>query len=302
MQIPHWYVPSFYGDINLERLDDQSCQMNKINLTPQEKDALLALAKVAEKKKWLIDSESPLQIMELTPTRFQAPIDKVAKALAKALKPTRAIITAVKFSDGTMEEHRGSPSPAPSGTTATSEGDTPYRKPVKPKEPVAAASVAAPIRGCPPPDFPSAEIRAREVMRCFLDPAQLADFDRYNRFISVGATTGNRYMVTSRMNRDDLATFTRTLYDLDRKTPLCVHDWDVPPAEEMLTLHLLLQLPGWERYLGVTDENLEEALREHMGKSQSIYSEGITSFDAEDDKFFDDVVGWDPHLKHMNGG
>lgn len=280
MQIPKWFIPSFHGDINLERLSDTSCQVNKTDLTPQEKEALHKLSIFAEKKKWLTGPAS--QLAELTPTMLNAPIEKVAKALAKSLKPKRTIISAVRFSDGTMEEHRESipdsaTSPFSSGSPAST-GDTPYRTPVTPKEPVAAASVAAPTRGCPPPDFTAAELRARHVMSLFLDPQQLADFNRYNRFISVGATTGNRYMVTSRQNPDDLAKFTRTLYDLDQKTPLCVHDWDVPPAEEMLSLHLLLQLPGWERYLRVTEDNMESALRSHMGYDDGEFSNELVCF------------------------
>jgi len=39
------------------------------------------------------------------------------------------------------------------------------------------------------------------------------------------------------------------VFDLDENRPLCVHDWDIPPAEEMLTMHLLLSLPQWEPYI-----------------------------------------------------
>jgi len=41
----------------------------------------------------------------------------------------------------------------------------------------------------------------------------------------------------------------RQLYDLEEKRALCVHDWDLPPAEEMLALHLCLSLPGQEKYV-----------------------------------------------------
>lgn len=124
----------------------------------------------------------------------------------------------------------------------------------------AAVSVAAPVRGCPAPDFTQADIRAKAVLREFLSPEQISDFNRYNKFLSVGQTTGNHYMVTSRHARDQLAKYTRTLFDLDRRLPLCVHDWDVPAAEEMLALHVLLQLPGWESYLDISENNMEVVL------------------------------------------
>jgi len=106
-----------------------------------------------------------------------------------------------------------------------------------------------PTRGCPAPDFRSAELKARVVLETFLTDEQREDFQRYNRFVSVGATTGHRYMITSRHARDELSQWQRTLYDLDDRIPLCVHDWGVPAAEEMLALHVLVQLPEYETYL-----------------------------------------------------
>lgn len=32
----------------------------------------------------------------------------------------------------------------------------------------------------------------------------------------------------------------------DEGVAYCVHDWSVPAAEEMLAIHLLLKLPGYE--------------------------------------------------------
>lgn len=272
MQIPVWFIPSFHGDIRITAIGNR-CSLHTTKLTQQEREALAKFSKNALKKKW-VETEIPTTADEME-IPIDAPIEKVSKTLARLLKPGRTVISAVKFSNGTMEEIRErsdeSPNPPTSAIASTDSA-----------KPTAAASVAAPTRGCPPPDFPSAEIRARDVLRAFLSPDQIADFNKHNRFISIGATTGNRYMITSRLAGDQLATFTRTLYDLDRKTPLCVHDWDVPPAEEMLSLHLLLQLPGWERYLRVTEDNMEEALREHMGTRQDL----ITIHD----KFSDEVA------------
>jgi hypothetical protein len=83
----------------------------------------------------------------------------------------------------------------------------------------------------------------------FLDDDQAEDFEDRNAFVSIGVETGHRYMVTSRHARDQLATWRRQLYDLDEGRPYCVHDYAVPAAEEMLALHLLLQIPGRESYL-----------------------------------------------------
>lgn len=269
-QIPLWFIPSFHGDIKLSSTGPKSCQVEWSRTTKQEQEALSQLAITAKKKKW---HDSPNFLATgVSKVLLKAPIATVAKGLSKAIKPGRTIIHAVTFKNGAIEELQGpedydpsKPSPAETASDGASSAADDKPDPEPAKEPKAAASVAAPTRGCPPPDFDAAEIKARAVLSFFLSPQQLSDFSRYNRFVSVGATTGNRYMVTSRQNRDQLALYSRTLYDLERKKPMCVHDWDVPPAEEMLSLHLLLQLPGWERYLDVAEDNMEQALSEFMG-------------------------------------
>jgi len=46
-----------------------------------------------------------------------------------------------------------------------------------------------------------------------------------------------------------LAHTTRSLFDVDEHMAYCVHDWEVPAAEEMLALHAFLSVPGLESYL-----------------------------------------------------
>lgn len=259
-----WFLPSFYGDVRLERRGDSTLVIVE-KVTLAEKQALENLSRTAIKKGWATDPVSPRG-----KTLLGAPIDKVSKLLSKLLKPGRKLVTAVRFADGKLEELQEAPLPAGS-TTPTAGG--PYREPGQPPqttlaepptlsppalpakpEPKKAVTVAAPTRGCPAPNFPPAELRAREVLEHFLSADQIADFRRYNRFITVGGTTGYRYMVTSRHARDQLSTFQRTLYDLDNQVALCVHDWSVPAAEEMLALHILVQLPGYEGYLRYLEE------------------------------------------------
>jgi len=260
--IPIWYLPSFYGDIRLTSVPTLGplTMVETEALTDQERQALMALAVKATKKEWKIHSPkeggaitdlgSFLQAGGRKRTFWvDAPIGKIAPILSKAMKPGRKLLSVVKFASGKMEEVHES------GATLETAHE---RHPTS--EPIAATTVAAPVRGCPAPDFPAAELRANEVLSQFLSNDQLEDFRRYNRFISMGATTGTRYMITSRRAKDELASYHRSLYDLDARTPLCVHDWSVPAAEEMLSLHLLLQLPGWENYLRHTEDNLEPYL------------------------------------------
>jgi hypothetical protein len=182
-----------------------------------------------------------------------APIDKVAGVIARFLKPERKVVSAVKFADGSIEEIRTAD--FEDAWTKDEANGGPYREAVTPdkiipaKKPKAATSVAAPTRGCPFPDFDSAEIQARRVLTAFLDAGQLEDFRCYNRFLSLGQTTGHRYLITSRHANDELALRRSVLYDVDDSRSICTHDWDIPAAEEMLALHIYLQIPGGERFL-----------------------------------------------------
>lgn len=259
--IPTWFIPSFYGDIQLRATSETTCDLIPTEITRAERDALLSLEAHGQKEEW-IGAEEMVSMSQKT--ALKAPIDEAAKFLAKALKPGRTIISAVKYKNGEMEEIRSTASPVSEPSKPSKARDTTSTVDRSAKEPDAAVSVATPVRGCPAPDFSQSELRAQRVLVNFLTPEQVADFRTYQKFISVGQTTGNRYMITSRHARDQLAQYQRTLYDLDRQMPICTHDWDVPAAEEMLALHVLLQLPGWETYLNeVTEDNVERVALGH---------------------------------------
>lgn len=253
MQTHVHYIPSFYGDVRLEKINESSCKVITERVTEREKQALDKLLEVASKKGWLMSPAGSLYGTNTLKAELQAPIDKVARQLARLLKPNRKVITAVRFADGHMEE-----------VVETDDGDDRPRTAfervadeVKHEKPAVAATVAAPIRGCPAPHFGPAELRAQGVLAAFLNAEQLEDFRLYNRFVAIGAGTGTRYMITSRQSKDQLARWQRTLYDLDDDRPLCVHDWSVPAAEEMLSLHLLLAIPHWEAYLRKEEHDVE---------------------------------------------
>lgn len=283
-QIPLWLIPSFYGDIRLTSTSPKTCVLLAEKLTPRERQALAILEPKARSKGWI---EATTRFLE-GETKIGAPIEKISKILAAALKPGRQVVSAVRFVDGTFEEVSSAtfddkPTPATDAKVTASAADPDpevartteivagaardaialpeAKEKEKPKRerPAAAvgASVAAPVRGCPAPDFVNAEIKAAEVLCHFLTFEQRDDFVRHNRFISVGAETGRRYMITSRHAKDELARYQRSLFDLEDEAALCVHDWAVPAAEEMLSLHLLLQLPGWETYLRRDEHDFE---------------------------------------------
>ena len=217
-----WYIPTFYGDFKLTPTAKGKATLLRVTkATAHEKKLLAEFQKTALKNDWIGKEVSLLS----KKTTLHAPIHEIADALSKQLKPNRTLISAVKISGGMIEEIS--------------------------KLPVAAdaVTVARPISGCPATDFDPAELQARDVLRTFLDPNQLTDFERYNKFVAVGADTGHRYMITSRQARDQIALYQRSFYDLDERRALCAHDWVVPPAEEMLALLVCVATTGNETRL-----------------------------------------------------
>ena len=239
MMIAEWLIPSYFGDVTLTSAGDKQCVLVAERVSVAERDALALLSAHARKRGWLPAAAPALA----SPCKadLAAPLARVAKFLARAMKPGRKLVTAVKFRDGRIEEL----------VEAKTGGDTTLAPPFAPppEPPAKAVTVAAPRRDCPPPDLESAYFKANRVLEAFLAPDQLEDWRRFNRFVAVGGTTGHRYMITSRHARDGLAAYQRTLYDLDERRALHVQDHEVPAPEECLAFALLVQLPGRESCL-----------------------------------------------------
>lgn len=254
MQIPLWYIPTWHGDVKLEADGPERTVVVTSELTATEVKALQALRDRALKgplvgKAWAKDFPDP-QVATFRKSEqriaLDARIGDVQKFLARALKPRRKLLSAVVFKNGEIRETWRD-----LGTTVREDGEE-RKLPPEPekkaaKEAKAAATVAAPVLGCPAPDFSAADARANRVLETFLTPDQVEDWRSRGRFVVRGHDTGYRYMLTSRENREDLARFGgRSLFSLDERTPFCTHDWDVPAAEELLALRLFLAMPGGE--------------------------------------------------------
>jgi hypothetical protein len=233
-QVP-WYLPSLYGDIRLTA-QGNSTEIEWENLSPNERAALSTLGKK-------FGFEVGADVRKIVVAK---PIAKIEAVLSKAMKRGRKLLSAVVFKGGSIEEiHRvedGEP-------TATA---------IERAAPAAAVTVAAPTIGCPIPEFERAEVRATRVLKAFLTEQQLADFERTESFLVTGADTGHKYVLTSRhAAAERLAKVGgRSVFDVDQGYPICVHDWMVPAAEELLELKLFLELPGREGYA----RQLEEAV------------------------------------------
>jgi len=221
-----WYIPTWNGDFSLEAKDKKTL-LRANDPTEAEKKALRVLAKKKFADETSLDGFLDGGYRNNAAFEIPAPLEKVQKLVSKALKPDRALLSAVRYVGGKMAQVFGQ----------------------LPKEATTAAvTVAQPTIGCPAPDFDVAHDRATRVLGAFLTIPQVEDFDRHGRFVSVGCDTGHRYMLTSRRS-PDIKRFERSLFDLDDNLAFCVHDWSVPAPEELLGLHVFLQVPGGEAYL-----------------------------------------------------
>jgi hypothetical protein len=188
---------------------------------------------------------------------LEAKIGDVEKVLSKALRPERQLIKAVRYTDGKVREIQTCRTSAEPDERDKKAPELPPAPPAseKPKtelaKPETATTVARPVNGCPMPDFPQADIRASRVLETFLSPEQISDYRETGTFVDVGADTGRRYLVCNREQPEIMKKrlIGRQLFDLELQVAVCVHDWAVPPPEEMLALHLCLTLPGRESEL-----------------------------------------------------
>lgn len=236
MTLSRWFVPSFFGDVRLERAGD-TCVIVVQGLTDLERKGLAAFLPKAQSKGWIDKQVETIAKDGRFPVKGD--IQAVGKLLAKFLKSSRQLVDVILFEDGTVKDVSD---------------DSPDKTPPPASPPKVGATVAAPTQGCPAPDFPAMDVRATEVLLSFLNPQQADDWKKHQSFITVGAS-GARYAITSRHAVDKLRGtvykpgFERTFYCLDDRQAFCVHDWAVPAAEEVLTMHLMAQTPHGERYL-----------------------------------------------------
>jgi hypothetical protein len=249
-----WLIPSYHGDIRLEKEGPEKTLLRAYELTAGEEKAMEALRSRAVstklRRKWAKDSDFlPLTNAAYRSTdgvtiHLDAKIEDVQKVITKAMKPDRKLLTAVRFTDGKVEEVH---------SIKTPEGSRAIIVDVKPEkpQPAVATTVARPVNGCPMPDFPQADVRASRVLESFLTPDQISDYRTTGAFITVGADSGHRYMVCNRERPNFMKKHLggRQLWDMEEKRAICVHDWSVPPPEEMLAIHLCLSLPEHEAEL-----------------------------------------------------
>ena len=209
------YLISHFGDINFEAENETVTKITWHDLTPAEREALRRVFSVHKGKFKEEKGEACLG----------APIEKVHNTLAKSLK--KRPITAIKMANGKLELSQ----------------DLPDLQTLVKKEAKAAVTTERPRRGdCPMPS-PTVrkELIARNVLKVFLTPRQLADLETNNAFVSKGCDSGRDYMILNRWH-PQVGTFGR-IYDVGKGEVVCrIYDLNMPPAEEMLSLKLAIEL------------------------------------------------------------
>jgi hypothetical protein len=214
------YIPSAFGDMKLERVDDKKTKLVTGKLSPLEEKACRELLVKYSVK----DDPNPWtpSVKEFEDKTFDlsCKIEKARDFVVKHLRPTGKLLTAFKLSaEAEVQE-------APDGKV--------------PEAAKVAVTTEVPKRGCPMSLIEEREVKATEVLRIFLSPTQLADFEEQGACGVVGGDTGTHYMVAHRYSRVAIREH-GLVKNLDTGVPVCSELTLLPPAEEMLALVLALQ-------------------------------------------------------------
>lgn len=215
------YIPSYWGDINLES-QGTGTVLKAEQITLVEQGWILRLLKKYKQPAPSFEGGS-LQIT------IPYPWAKVSTALTKISKGDKALmVMTMELKSGKVEEIK-------------------TLEDVEEKGAAAALATEVPKRGCPMPVFDPAlakELRARRVMDQFLNESQRTSFRDHGVVAVVGADTGHKYLVSHRYSRS--ASRRGMVYDETARRSICSHRTDLPAAEEMLALRLVLDLPNRE--------------------------------------------------------
>jgi len=216
------YIPSYWGDINLESLA-QGTVLKAERITIEEQGWLIKLLR--KFKVPLPDSfEHNLEIS------VPAPWAKVSSALTKIAKGENSIMAmTLKTKSGEIEEVKDAEEAEEKGAEAV-------------------VATEVPRRGCPMPVYDARkakEIRARRVLNEFLNPSQQSSFKEKGCVIVHGADSGHRYLVSHRDSA--MAAKSGIVRDLTEHKSICAEKTQLPPSEELLALRLVLGLKGREK-------------------------------------------------------
>lgn len=251
-----WFVPCWCGDFRLEAAgkDGKGALLTVEEPTERDRELLAPFLVTAKERGW-VRRMPTIKLIGKTVVRLSVPVEEAGPVLVTKVHPGEAVWTAVRFSksgieltDGTGEKllYDASGNRVSSNDLPAVDDDTVVKEPkarsgrgkkepAERGEPVAAASVRAPRRGCPPPS-PAAR-RASEVLRTFSTASQWDSWQRSASMRVVGGTSGRSYRL---YHRDEASKrgLAHTLVDIETGRDICAWDDRVPAEEEALALKL----------------------------------------------------------------
>jgi hypothetical protein len=238
------YVPTAFGDVNLRPspTDPRCTEVTTTKLTKAERTALVSLL-----TKYKVDHNP--EKLEDTSFLIKHKFVAVHKHLVGQLKKGLEMVTALRIEDGTLVEVTNDRLTELEKEVAELRGEAQRanraaddaRREARAAQERRVVSVPVPTRGCPLPAITPREVRASRVLRTFLNPVQLSDFEQHGAFVVVGGDSGHRFRIAHRHSRilreDNHDTFVK---DLDTGIGYCNELTDLPPSEESLALMVMI--------------------------------------------------------------
>ncbi len=241
-----WFIPAESGDFRLERdpADPEKALLTIEEPTARDRDRLLPFLKTAVELKWT-ESMPAIDLLGKTEVHLAVSLTEAGPVLAEDTEKDGSTWTAVRFTSGKIL--------VVDGTELPTKG-----------EPLAAATIPEPKRGCPAPAH--ARRRASEVLRTFSTRPQWQTWERAGFMRLVGGTTGKSYRL---YHRDEAAVrgLGHVLIDVSTGEEVCVWDDGVPAEEEALGVKLAVEhREPWLRGMAVAFEMRESGLSKSMSK------------------------------------
>ena len=218
-----WSFISWCGDFRLEADGPDKSTLTIEDATPSEIERLGAFLQVARRKGW-VDQHVGMDGAKKIVIPVAAPLAKAGRILLG--ERPKGILTAVVSTSGDVKAITdGDPDKAAAAVAA--------------KDAKAAASVRRPTLCCPCPQ-PGPDVRATEVLHAFCTPRQRAQYDSEGLLRCYGNLSGRLYEVAHRHHPLAIER-TKIIWDVQGEHILHAYDWSVPPAEEVLTMKLVLE-------------------------------------------------------------
>lgn len=258
-----WYVPSWNGDIRFESDGDDKTVIKVIEPTADEIRRLDTMTQLFKEKGWVSTQLwKPNGDPKEQVTEVKTGILNVADQVIKNYAPGKATLTAIVFSDGsieTVESDKNLLVNLEDSLGITAEREEAERKAKEEEEEEAArkkkeAEKAVSVKRhtvCCPRCISGPLTAAGEVLRAFLTDEEWKEYSENDHSLIVtGGLSHHKYIVSHR-HAKWARHHHKICHDLTNGHTLHFHDWTVPPEEELLAAILILRYrEHWLRTAG----------------------------------------------------